>query len=104
MGISFYTLGLALGLDISPVLFILSIQISNALASILPLPGGLGLRDSIGKSFLLAAGCSEVKAVATPLLFSGVILFWAAVGALFFLVWKIRNNALSTTTRELLNE
>ncbi|NQZ56194.1 MAG: flippase-like domain-containing protein [Lentisphaeraceae bacterium] len=90
LGLSFYALGLALGLSISPLLFILSIQVSNALAGFLPLPGGLGLRDTIGKSILMAAGCSELNAAAAPLLYSGVILFWAFVGGLIFLLWRYR--------------
>ena len=88
LGLSFYLLGLALNLEVSPVLFILSIQVSNALAAVFPLPGGLGLRDAIGKYFLLAAGCTEAKAAAAPLLYSGVILFWGMIGALIFLHWR----------------
>ena len=37
LGISFYIIGKSLGLDISPVLFILSMQVSNALAAVFPL-------------------------------------------------------------------
>ena len=88
LGLSFYIVGLSLNLEISPLLFILSIQVSNALASVLPLPGGLGLRDSIGKSFLIAAGCPEAAAAVAPLLYSGVILFWGGIGALFFVYWR----------------
>lgn len=88
LGMSFYFIGLSLNLDISPILFMLSIQVSNALAAVFPLPGGLGLRDSIGKSFLMAAGCPEAAASVAPLLYSGVILFWGFVGALFFIYWR----------------
>jgi glycosyltransferase 2 family protein len=93
LGLSFYTLGLSLGLSVSPVLFILSMQISNALAAIFPLPGGLGLRDRIGKSFLLAAGVSSVNSSATPLLYTAVILFWSLVGAACFITRQLRKKA-----------
>jgi uncharacterized protein (TIRG00374 family) len=103
LGISFYLLGLALNLEVSPILFILSIQVSNALAAVFPLPGGLGLRDAIGKYFLLAAGCSEAKAAAAPLLYSGVILFWGMIGALIFLYWRatVKKSSVTVSPEDL---
>ena len=89
LGFSFYLIGRSLGLDISPVLFILSMQISNAIAAVFPLPGGLGLRDSIGKSFLVAAGTPDTMAATAPLIYSGVILSWGLIGALTFLYWRL---------------
>ena len=88
LGLSFYIVGLSLGISANPILFILSIQISNALSSVLPLPGGLGIRDAVGKAFLIALGCTETQAAATPLMYTAIILFWAAVGSLFFLYWR----------------
>ena len=88
LGLSFYIVGRSLGISANPLLFILSIQISNALSAVLPLPGGLGIRDTIGKAFLLALGCSEAQAASTPLMYTAVILFWAAVGSIFFIYWR----------------
>jgi len=88
LGMSFYIVGLSLGISANPVLFILSIQISNALSSVLPLPGGLGIRDTIGKAFLIALGCTEAQATSTPLLYTAIILFWAVIGSFFFLYWR----------------
>ena len=88
LGLSFYLVGLSLNVQAPLILFVLSIQVSNAVSSVLPLPGGLGVRDSIGKAFLLALGCSEAQASAAPLLYTGVILFWAFSGSLFFLYWR----------------
>ena len=88
LGLSFYIAGLSLGISANPVLFILSIQISNALSSVLPLPGGLGVRDAVGKAFLIALGCSEAQAAATPLMYTAIILFWAVIGSIFFLYWR----------------
>ncbi|MCH2206143.1 MAG: flippase-like domain-containing protein [Lentisphaerales bacterium] len=87
LGLSFYTIGKSLGLDVSPVLFILSMQISNALAAVFPLPGGLGLRDSIGKGFLIAAGTPVAMAATAPLIYTGVMLGWGLIGAITFLYW-----------------
>ena len=88
LGLSFYIVGLSLGISANPILFILSIQISNALSSVLPLPGGLGIRDAVGKAFLIALGCTEVQASATPLMYTAIILFWAIIGSFFFLYWR----------------
>ncbi len=88
LGLSFYIVGLSLGISANPILFILSIQISNALSSVLPLPGGLGIRDAVGKAFLIALGCSETQAAATPLMYTAIILFWAIIGSIFFLYWR----------------
>jgi glycosyltransferase 2 family protein len=88
LGMSFYMIGKALGLEVSPILFILSMQVSNALAAVFPLPGGIGLRDSIGKAFLLAAGTPAIMAATAPLLYSGVILAWGLIGALIFIHWR----------------
>ncbi|MCM8531841.1 MAG: flippase-like domain-containing protein [Lentisphaeraceae bacterium] len=87
LGISFYLIGKSLGLEVSPILFILSMQISNALSAVFPLPGGLGLRDTIGKTFLLAAGTSSIMAATAPLLYTGVILSWGIIGAIVFVYW-----------------
>ena len=105
LGLSFYFIGLSLGLEISPILFILSIQVSNALAAVFPLPGGLGLRDSIGKSFLLAAGCPAAQAAVAPLLYSGVTLGWGLVGAIIFVHWRmtIKKEPQEETMVELKN-
>ena len=88
LGLSFYFVGISLGISANPILFILSIQISNALSSVLPLPGGLGVRDAVGKAFLIALGCTEVQAAATPLMYTAIILFWAVIGSFFFLYWR----------------
>lgn len=88
LGLSFYIVGLSLGISANPILFILSIQISNALSSVLPLPGGLGIRDAVGKAFLIALGCTEAQAAATPLMYTAIILFWAIIGSFFFLYWR----------------
>ena len=88
LGLSFYFVGKSLGITANPILFILSIQISNALSSVLPLPGGLGIRDAVGKAFLIALGCTEVQAASTPLMYTAIILFWAVIGSIFFLYWR----------------
>lgn len=88
LGLSFYIVGLSLGISADPILFILSIQISNALSSVLPLPGGLGIRDAVGKSFLIALNCTEAQAASTPLMYTAIILFWAIIGSFFFLYWR----------------
>ncbi|MCM8539679.1 MAG: flippase-like domain-containing protein [Lentisphaeraceae bacterium] len=88
LGLSFYIVGLSLGISANPLLFILSIQISNALSSVLPLPGGLGIRDAVGKSFLVALKCTETQAASTPLMYTAIILFWAVIGSFFFLYWR----------------
>lgn len=88
LGLSFYIVGLSIGISANPILFILSIQISNALSSVLPLPGGLGIRDAVGKAFLTALNCTDAQAAASPLMYTAIILFWAIVGSFFFLYWR----------------
>ena len=88
LGLSFYVLGVALSLNVDVLLFVFAIQFSAVLALFIPLPGGMGLRDVVGKILLLSAGCLEAEAIACPLLFTGIMIFWAIIGGVCFYFFR----------------
>ena len=68
--------------------FILAISLGNT-AGLLPItPSGIGTRDVVIKSILTAGGFFEGDAVAIPLLFSTIILFFSIFGGVFFIFSK----------------
>lgn len=66
--------------------YFLTTQVSNAVASIPVTPGGLGLRDRSNQEFLIAFGMDDAMAALIPLSMSLIIVAWAFVGLIVFIV------------------
>jgi len=86
MPICAYFIGLSLGINISPVYFLIFIPIITAI-TLLPIAvGGLGLREGLFVFYFAKAGVIKQLALAMSLLSFSFIVFYAAIGGLVYVL------------------
>ena len=71
----------AVGVEVPLVPAMAAMLLANAVALVPVTPGGLGLRESCAAVLLVSLGADETRATAAGLLLFGIILVWAAIGA-----------------------
>ena len=71
----------AAGAEVALVPAMAAMLLANAVALIPVTPGGLGLRESCAAALLVSLGADEARATAAGLLLFGIIVAWAAIGA-----------------------
>lgn len=86
MPICAYFIGLSLGINISPVYFLIFIPIISAI-TLLPIAiGGLGLREGLFVLYFAKAGVIKQLALAMSLLSFSFVVFYAAIGGLIYVL------------------
>lgn len=83
-------LGVALELELTPLDYLTTIPIINAVAAIPITPGGLGTREATSRMLLGTLGVAAPRAVLLSLLTYGLILFWSLVGGVVYSVYALR--------------
>ncbi len=72
--------------------YFLTTQVSNAIASLPITPGGVGLRDRSNQEFLEAFGLDRQAGALIPITMTLVILFWALIGMIVFILSPAARN------------
>lgn len=84
--VSIYFIGLALGVKVSLMYFFIFIPIIGAI-TLLPIAiGGLGLREGLFVLYFAKAGVIKQLALAMSLLSFSFVVFYAAIGGLFYVL------------------
>jgi len=86
MPICAYFIGLSLGINISPVYFLIFIPIISAITLLPVAIGGLGLREGLFVLYFAKAGVIKQLALAMSLLSFSFIVFYAAIGGLIYVL------------------
>lgn len=86
LGIEFLLLGRALGESfLDAPAYLLSTQLANATALLPITPGGVGVRDTVAQSLLLAFGATPPEsATLIPLLHTLILTFWGLKGGFLY--------------------
>lgn len=90
-----WSVGRALGLAVAGWDYLTVIPIVNAVAAVPLTPGGAGVRETATCALLTVAGASAAESAALSLLVYGVILLWALLGGVAYLL--LRAKATRTT-------
>ncbi len=90
-----------LGLEISPFVLVVAVTIGN-IAGLIPLfPGGIGGRDLVTVTILVAGGIAVGDAKTGMLIYTGIVLFFNLLGGLFFLLAPGRKETEKLLKQEL---
>ncbi|MDT8391590.1 MAG: lysylphosphatidylglycerol synthase transmembrane domain-containing protein [Lentisphaeria bacterium] len=87
LGAELYVVGRAMAERTTPARgYFLTTQVANAVAAVPVTPGGVGLRDKSSQEFLSAFGMSAELAAIIPLAVTVIILVWAMIGLVVFII------------------
>lgn len=87
LGAELYVAGRAMAERATPARgYFLTTQVANAVASVPVTPGGVGLRDKSSQEFLAGFGMNTELAAIIPLAVTLIILVWAMIGLVVFIV------------------
>jgi len=95
--ISAWGIGRALQLAIGLPDYITAIPVVNIVAAVPITPGGAGVRDKIVNILLTGLGVSDENCLALSLMINGVIIIWALLGGIGYLILRRRTGRMATS-------